>query len=121
MLSLQIQAILKSGPYFPSKQQTTNLGKRKLIILCGADSFPGPHCTLIMAPSSAKQDRQDGYFPSIPPREAPGAAEGLQSEDPGAVSLFTVKQEEREELQTTVMEGFVKRKALSISSLTKNG
>lgn len=35
------------------------------------------------------------------------------------VSVCTVKQEERGELQTTVMEGFVKRKALSISSLTK--
>lgn len=51
MLSLQIQVILKSGPYFPSKQQTANLGKRKATI----------HCTLIMVhlPLQNKTDKMD--------------------------------------------------------------
>lgn len=57
MLSLQIQGILKSGPYFPSKQQTANLGKRK----------PTIHCTRIMAhlPLQNKTDKMDISIPSL--------------------------------------------------------
>ena len=57
MLSLQIQGILKSGPDFPSKQQTANLGKRKAII----------HCTRIMAhlPLQNKTDKMDISVPSL--------------------------------------------------------